>query len=86
MHTYREWAYGHIPANLAAQSDLLPPKRILSGLELHAIDAHLLLETAAVALGVLAAKGVCDGDALLAQHVIDERAGSVFPADVDALD
>jgi hypothetical protein len=60
-------------ADLAAEGDALLAEAVDGLLELEGVDLHLLLDAAARGGGVLAEQGVVEGDALVAEHVVEER-------------
>lgn len=61
----------HAP-DLAAEGDALLAEAVERCLELKGVDSELFLETAEVGGGVLGHERWCDGDALVAQHVVGE--------------
>jgi len=65
-------------ADLAAESDTLLAEAVGSLLELEGVDLHLLLDAPAHGRGVLAEQGVAGGDALVAEHVVEERHHAVL--------
>ena len=65
-------------ADLAAEGDALPAEAVDGLLELEGVDLHLLLDAAARGGRVLAEQGGVKGDALVAEHVVEERHHAVL--------
>lgn len=60
-------------ADLAAEGDALLAEAVDGLLVLEGVDLHLLLDAAAGGGGVLAEQGLAEGDALVAEHFVEER-------------
>lgn len=65
-------------ADLAAEGDALLAEAVDGLLVLEGVHLHLLLDAAARGGRVLAEQGVAEGDALVAEHVVEERHHAVL--------
>jgi len=65
-------------SDLAAESDALPAEAVDCLFVLEGVHLHLLLDAAAGSDGVVAEQRVTEGDALVSQHVVEERHHAVL--------